>query len=198
MRRHSKIYLSNGVDTYELPENLGELEFLRPGNWNAGPLVEFEPHRFYARLQGATQSGGQPNCFIRTEPGPNNRMQVKLFPTPIIGDESPVADNNPFLVVEYFARQLRPFEPDAEIPFVPQEDIDVLVYGAAAHALLLDTDDANSQRMAAVFGEKLKDIRRKNNRLITNRTIIRSAADIPRGELVPLTRAASLGSLLYL
>lgn len=202
LRRESKIYLQDGIDSYELPENLGELDFIRPGNWNAGPLTEMQRARFFQLLQGATQGGGQPTTYTIKEPGPNNRVQIQLYPTPIIASpDNPVLDDNPFIVVEYFARQLRPYEPDAEIPFCPQEDIDVLVYAAAAHALLLDTDDANSERMAAMFMKKSKDLRRKNNRNINNRLVVRSAADVFRGsqlENVPLTRAASLGSLLYI
>lgn len=199
LRRFSKIYLSNGVDTYELPENMGELETIRPGNWNGPPLREMDPHRFYQILQGAQNSGGQPNVYIRTEPGPNNRMQVKLFPTPVNVQESQIADENPFLIVDYYARQLRPYEPETEIPFVPQEDIDVLVYAGAAHALILDTDNENSQRVGAIYAAKSKSLMRKNNRNINNRTTkLVSAADLPVGQLVPLTRAASLNTLLYI
>lgn len=201
LKRHSRIYLINGQNDYELPENLGELEMVRPGNWNNRPLVEMTPELFYMRTQGATQSGGQPYCFFRTEPGPNNRMQIRVFPTPLIDSVNTTNQEDPYLVVEYFARQLRPYEPDVEIPFVPQEDIDVLVYAAAAHALLLDTDDANSQRMAQVYMAKSMALRRKNNRNLTNRIKMNSAADVLLGnpaDTIPLTRAASLGSLLYI
>jgi hypothetical protein len=102
-------------------------------------------------------------------------------------------------VVEYFARQLWPYEPDVEIPFVPQEDIDVLIYGATARALLMDTDQQNAANFEAVFQNKLKDLRRKNNRQINDRTALRSSADVFMGNIsdrIPLTRAASLGSFL--
>lgn len=201
MRRESRIYLADGQHTYELPENLGELEYIRPGNWNRRPLAEIEPVRFYRMVQGATQSGGQPHSFIRTEPGPNNRMQVRVFPEPLIESIDPTDENDPFMVVGYYARQLRPYDPDSEIPFCPQEDIDVLVYAAAAHAVLLDTDEANSNRLAQVMAAKMKELRRKNNRNITNRSVMRSAADVLGGntaEQIPLTRAAALGQLLYI
>lgn len=203
LRRNQRIYLADGQNTYELPENLGELELLRPGNWNRRPLAEMEPIRFYRMVQGATQSGGQPHTFIRTEPGPNNRMQVRVFPTPIIDPDNVLTttdSEDPYMVVEYYARILRPYDPDSELPFVPQEDADVVIYAAAAHALLLDTDDSNSQRMAQVYVAKLKELRRKNNRNISNRIVMRSAADVLSGntaEQTPLTRAASLGQLLY-
>ncbi len=202
LRRNQRIYLADGQDTYELPENLGELELVRPGNWNRRPLAELEPVRFYRLVQGATQSGGQPHTFIRTEPGPNSRMQIRVFPTPIIEGTTTTTDSeDPYMVVEYYARILRPYDPDSELPFVPQEDADVVIYAAAAHALLLDTDDSNSQRMAQVYVAKLKELRRKNNRNVTNRAVMRSAADVLSGntaEQTPLTRAASLGQLLYI
>jgi hypothetical protein len=52
--------------------------------------------------------------------------------------------------------------------------------------------------MGAVYLKKLQDLRRKNNRLISQRITIRSAADVYRGSsnTVPLTRAASLGESL--
>jgi len=200
LRREERIYLSDGVDTYEMPANLGELEYIRPGNWNDRPLTEMEPVDFYRLLQGVTQSGGRPKVFLRTDPGPNNQMQVQIYPKPVIQQltEQQQSDD-PFMIVSYYARQLFPYEADVEIPFVPQEDIDVLIYGAAAHALMLDTDSQNAANMAGIYQSKLKDLRRKNNRNITNQDVMRSIADVFRGNIsdqIPLTRAASLGSLL--
>lgn len=202
MRREQRIYLADGQDTYELPANFGELYSIRPGNWNGRPLSEMETVRFYRLLQGVTQSGGRPHTFIRTEPGPNNQPQVKLYPKPVIQQltEEQQTDD-PYIVVDYYARQLWPYEPDVELPFVPQEDIDVLIYHAAAHALVLDTDEGNAQRMAGLASQKLAELRRKNNRNVTNRDIVRSAADVFSGNIqdrVPLTRTASLGNILFL
>jgi hypothetical protein len=103
------------------------------------------------------------------------------------------------MIVAYYARQLWPAEPDSQLPFVPANDIDVLIYGAAAHALLLDTDQENAANMGAVYLNKLRDLRRRNNRLLTNKITLRSAADVYNGNLagqIPLTRAASLNQLL--
>ena len=87
-----------------------------------------------------------------------------------------------------------------QIPFVPQEHIDVLIWGAAAHALVLDTDDANSQRVAAVYGSKLRDLRRENNRKVSGQqSIFRSAGDVIRPDArsrVPMLRATQLETLL--
>jgi len=198
--RDQRIYLSDGVDTYEMPANYGELNFIRPGNWNGRPLVEVQPFDFYNMLQGVTQSGGQPRVFIRKEPGPNDVLQVQVYPKPVIQQVAlPNEIDDPYMVVNYYARQLWPYEPDVELPFVPASDIDVLIYAAAAHALLLDTDQQNASNMAAVYMKKAKDLRRKNNRLITQRVTIRSAADAfagnPAGN-IPLTRIGSLNNFL--
>ena len=76
----------------------------------------------------------------------------------------------------------------------------MLIYGAAAHATILDTDETNSTRLAAVYGGKLKTLRRKNNRKVDGRqTVMRSAADVfveTEGTRVPLLRATQLQNFL--
>lgn len=200
LRREQRIYLSDSVDEYEMPANFGELEMIRPGNWNGGPLREVQAFEFFTQMQGALAGGGQPQVFYRKDVGPNEILRVKLYPCPLIAPTvQPGVDEAPYLIVSYFARQLWPSEPDVELPFVPASDIDVLIYGAAAHALLLDTDQENAANFGAVYMAKLKDLRRRNNRLITNRVTIRSAADVYQGNLagqIPLTRAGSLNQLL--
>jgi hypothetical protein len=200
LRREERIYLSNGIDDYEMPANFGELELIRPGNWNAGPLREVEPVRFFQSLQGSTSAGGQPQVFYRKDVGPNEVLRVKLYPTPLIAPTTqPGVNAAPYLIVAYYARQLWPDEPDAQLPFVPAADIDVLIYCAAAHALLLDTDQENAANFGAVYMKKIKALRRKNNRLITQRQTLRSVADVYRGNLtgqIPLTRIGSLNQLL--
>lgn len=200
LRKEERIYLSNGIDEYEMPANFGELEFIRPGNWNGGPLREVQPFDFFTSLQGATQAGGQPQVFYRQDTGPNDILRVKIYPCPLIEQvQQPGQTVDPYMIVAYYARQLWPAEPDVQIPFVPANDIDVLIYGAAAHALLLDTDQENAANMGAVYLNKLRDLRRRNNRLLTNRITLRSAADVYNGNLagqIPLTRAASLNQLL--
>lgn len=198
--REEKIYLKNSVDSYEMPANFGELSYIRPGNWQGRPLNEVQPIEFYRYLQGVTQSGGAPRVFMRKGYGPNNQTEVQVYPVPLIASMVETdANEDPYMVVGYYARQLFPYEPDTQIPFVPQEDIDVLIYCAAAHALILDTDMENAQAMAAMYMKKSQNLRRKNNRNITNRVVIRSAADVFMGNIanqIPLTRSASLGGLL--
>jgi hypothetical protein len=202
LRREERIYLTNGVDEYEMPANFAELEFIKPGNFQGLPLQEVQPFEFANLLAGVALGGGQPRVFYRKDVGPNEVLRIKIYPCPLIEAPTPPVpgpSTDPYLAVAYYARQLWPYEPDVELPFVPAADIDVLIYGAAAHALLLDTDSDNAANMAAVYQSKLKDLRRKNNRLITQRQTLRSAADVYRGNAasqVPLTRAASLGNLL--
>lgn len=208
LRRTQRIYLTNGQSDYEMPADYGELEFIRPGNWQGRPLQELSAHDFYNLLGGPVQGGGQPRVFFRKDVGPNEILRVAVYPTPIIqvqpasNPPSPpqtTDGEDPYLAVTYFARQLWPDEPDVQLPFVPASDIDVLVYGAAAHALLIDTDQENAANFGAVYQSKLKDLRRRNNRQITQQLTVRSAADVYRGNAanqVPLTRAASLGNLL--
>lgn len=207
LRKEERLYLSNGVQDYEMPANFGELEFIRPGNWIGRPIQELSAQDFFTYLGGPVQGGGQPRVFYRKDTGPNDVLRIAIYPVPIIQNISsqppapPETTNSqaPFLTVTYFARQIWPYEPDVELPFVPASDIDVLIYGAAAHALLLDTDQENAANMGAVYMKKSKALRRKNNRLMAQRLTMKSAADLYRGNAanqVPLTRAASLGNLL--
>lgn len=200
LRREEKIYLLNCESEYEMPANFAELDYIRPGNWQGRPLQEVQPFEFNNLLANVPIGGGQPRVFYRKDVGPNEILRVKIYPTPLIEQPTvPGPSCDPYLVVAYYARQLWPSEPDVELPFVPASDIDVLIYGAAAHALLLDTDSENAANMGAVYMKKLQDLRRKNNRLISQRLTMRSAADVYRGDAagqVPLTRAASLGNLL--
>ena len=116
------------------------------------------------------------------------------------GERIAEEDLGPYLEVDYYARQLYPSDPSMQIPFVPQQHIDVLTYGAAAHATLLDTDSANRDAMTAKFEQKKADLRRENNRKVSGRqTIARSAADVFSGERVgrvPLLRASQLDNFL--
>lgn len=200
LRREERIYLQNCVDEYEMPANFAELEFIQPGNWQGRPLREISAFDFANLIANPSNSGGQPRVFFRKDVGPNEILRIQIYPTPLIQPSTvPGPSCDPFLVVAYYARQLWPSEPDMELPFVPASDIDVLIYCAAAHALLLDTDQQNAANFGAVYMNKLKDLRRKNNRLITNKITLRSAADVYGGDAagqVPLTRAASLGNLL--
>lgn len=199
LKRTSTIYLSENQSDYELPEDLGFLEQLRPGNWMGAPLIEVDRWLFQQRVAGLGANSGRPQLFTVQEIGPNSRPVIRLFPSPSTG-QIPNREQAPYLFVDYFARQLRPDEPDVQIPFIPQHHIDVLVWGGAAHALVLDTDEANSQRVAGVYKAKLKALIRDNNRNSSGHHLVaRSAADVAamnNNIRVPMLRTAQLESLL--
>lgn len=201
LRRTQRIFLVDQQTVYELPENTGEVQMVRPGNFVAGPLREMEPWEFHQAIAGRTNTGGKPFAYIYAEESVNNRPAIRLFPSPLVSSISLTTEElGPYIEVDYYARQIYPSTPSMQIPFVPQQDIDVLIYGAAAHALTLDTDDANSQRMLAMYMGKLADLRRKNNRKVSGRqTVARQAADVffgtPVGR-VPLLRASQLDQFL--
>ncbi len=91
-------------------------------------------------------------------------------------------------------------QPDVQIPYVPQEHMDVLIYGATYHALLLDTDPNNAQAFGQRYERKLASIRRENNRKAsTRRSVMRSVADVFQPNItsrIPLLRATQLETLL--
>jgi hypothetical protein len=201
LRRTQRIFLVDQQTVYELPENVGEVQMVRPGNFVAGPLREMEPFQFHQAIAGRTSSGGKPSVYIMDEESVNNRPSIRLFPAPLVASIG-IAETEfgPYLEVDYYARQLIPSDPSMQIPFVPQQHIDVLIYGAVAHALTLDTDDANSQRMLAMYMGKMAQLRRENNRKVSGRqTVARSAADVyveTEGTRVPLLRATQLQNFL--
>ena len=201
LRRTQRIFLVDQQTTYELPENTGEVQMVRPGNFVMGPLREMDPFEFHQLIAGRTNTGGKPSIYIYGEETVNNRPSIRLFPAPLVASID-IADNElgPYLEVDYYARQLIPSDPSMQIPFVPQQHIDVLIYGATAHALTLDTDESNSQRMLAMYMGKMAQLRRENNRKVSGRqTVARSAADVFFGNAVgrvPLLRATSLDAFL--
>ena len=201
LRRTERVYLVDEQTTYELPENVGEIMLIRPGNFVSGPLREMENFDFHQAIAGRVSTGGKPAVYILAESSVNDRPTIRLFPGPLIESVSTTDDTEePYLEVDYYARQVYPSDPSIQIPFVPQQDIDVLIYGAAAHATILDTDETNSARLASIYGMKLKSLRRKNNRKVSSRqTVMRSAADVfveTEGTRLPLLRATQLQNFL--
>jgi hypothetical protein len=111
---------------------------------------------------------------------------------------SAIAD--PYIVAEYFARRIRPSEPDRQIPYIPQEHIDVLVWGGAAHAMVLDTDPDNTRATWELFNKKLADLCREQYRGDNNAPdVARALADVGSGRLeIPLTRYGQLAGFGWL
>ena len=201
LRRTQRIFLVDEQPTYELPENVGEVQMVRPGNFIAGPLQEMEAWEFHQSIAGRVSTGGKPAVYILDEDSPNNRPTIRLYPSPLVASVATTdTDLGPYLEIDYYARQLIPSDPSMQIPFVPQQDIDVLIYGATALAMTLDTDEANSVRMANLYQQKLASLRRKNNRKVSGRqTVARSAADVfvgAEGTRVPVLRSTQLQNFL--
>lgn len=205
--REAKVYLQNDRQDYEMPADCSSIEMVRPGNWNNVPLREVTPMEFRNRLAGVQRTGGRPTIFTQTEHGANNTRVLRVFPVPTAAQQintvvlqGQTDPEDAFLVVEYYARIIRPDEPSLQIPFVPQEHIDVLVYGAAAHALMIDTDPTNAQLYLQAFNAKLSDLVRDNNRKnSTRQTVMRSAADAFKPDFqfrIPLLRSTQLETLL--
>ena len=201
--RTRNLFLEDSKSTYELPEDAGLIELVRPGNWQNIPLQEIEPNLFYTKIAGILNTSGRPTIFTLDEESVNNRKRMILFPVPSVDAINTIgadAEQDPFLVISYYAKRLRPDQPDVQIPYVPQEHMDVLIYGATYHALLLDTDPNNAQAFGQRYERKLASIRRENNRKAsTRRSVMRSSADIFQPNItsrIPLLRATQLETLL--
>ncbi len=196
-RREAQVRLKDSEATYELPEDVDTVNFIRP-SWDAVPLDEVLDIEFARGTAGVGDTGGRPRTYRNVEQSVNNRPRIQVHPIPRISSDQGTADD--LLNVEYFARPVYPSEPDIEIPLVPQQHMDVLIYGATTHALLLDQDSTNAQLFAATFKSKLAGIKRDTHRKVASRdSLMRSAGDVlvPRTtSRFPPTRAGQLEGLL--
>lgn len=215
LRRSQKVYMKDEQDLYEMPADVGIINFIRP-SWNNVPLQESRDILFHNRLAGITRTGGRPQVYRMEEQSVNNRPRIRVFPVPTIdsggtgtaqgtggvpgNQNSEMQEEDDHLIIEYFGRQIFPSEPDVQLPTLPQEHIDVLNYGAAAHALLIDQDDANAQRFAQTFASKLQGLKRDAHRKVSGRqSVMRSAADVFKPNIrsrIPILRATQLETLL--
>jgi hypothetical protein len=204
--RDSTIYLRNGIANYELPEDCGLIDLVRPGNYSGPPLRQVSMQQFRSRFGSVAGSGGPPRLYMLKGQSVNNRQEILVFPTPTVLtapntkkqiEVSLISD--PYITVEYYARKVRPTKPDVQIPYIPQEHMDVLIWGAAAHAMILDTDPDNTQATAGIFKSKLDDLIRAQYRdmSVNAPEVMRTPGDqlpIP----VPLTRVEQLSGLGWL
>lgn len=197
LRRSQSVRLQDARDTYELPADVGVVNFIRP-SWNNTPLQETHDWQFANRLAGVSRTGGRPTVYRMVEQTVSNRPRIQVFPVPTIEPSGQTADDE--LIVEYFARQLFPSEPDVQIPTLPQEHMDVLIYVAAAHALMLDQDGQNTANFAQTAASKLAQLKRDAHRKVSTRqSVMRSAADVLRPNVasrIPLLRSTQLETLL--
>lgn len=200
LKRTHRLYLENCVKQYDLPADCAELQMVRPGNWTGQPLPQMMEREF-RRLSGTqVGSAGFPRCFTSVGESVNEVPRIEFFPTPTFTPNNGVPVNgvvleDPFVEVDYYAAPIIPDNPAEQVPYVPQRDIDVLIYGATYKALLLDTDPTNAQFFEKEYGRLLLGLRRANNRLIGKQVIARSAADIGDNRMgrVPLTRIDQIG-----
>lgn len=200
----SNIYLSNGLAVYELPEDCGMISQIIPGNFSGPPLVKLDNQLFRSRFGSVSGSGGPPRFWVPQSESVNNRPQVMLYPTPLVATQpnsnvpletSLIAD--PYITVQYYRRRVRPTQPARQLPYIPQEHMDVLIWGAAAHAVQLDTDPNNTQAVNATFQAKLAGLRREQYRGSEFAPdVMRSVGDGGAGVQIPLTRIGQLNGLL--
>lgn len=205
-KREERIFLIDGQSDYEVPQDCGEIQMIRPA-WNQPPFTAMDITHFVQRFGPATNTMGRPIAYAIVGMGPDDRQIFRLFPTPIVPitglGASPgggVSVEEEFIIVNYYVRALRPDPDEADVllPLVPQEHMDVLVYGAAAHALLINTDHQDAARFAMAYAAKLQKMQRADNRGPVL-TVARSAADVLnpiQQTRLPLTRTGQLENLL--
>lgn len=211
--RTSSIYLQNGIAIYELPADCGIIDLIRPGNYSGPALSRVESKFFRSRVGSVSGAAGPPRVWIDQGESVNNQKQILVYPTPMTSTQnnsqstqfpngvpnevSLLAD--PYIQVEYYARRVRPTNPAQQIPYIPQEHIDVLIWGAAAHAMVLDTDVENTRATSRVFQSKLAGLQREQYRGATNEPeVVRSYADYGPGIGLPLLRVDQLNGLGWL
>lgn len=211
--RSSSIYLQNGIAVYELPADCGIIDVIRPGNYSGPALSRVESKFFRSRVGSVSGSSGPPRVWIDQGESVNNQKQILVFPTPSTATQNNSQSTqfpngvpnevslltDPYIQVEYYARRVRPTVPSQQIPYIPQEHMDVLVWGAAAHAMILDTDAENTAATSRVFQAKLAGLVREQMRGATNEPeVVRSIADYGPGIGLPLLRVDQLNGLGWL
>ncbi len=201
LKTEARVYLQTDVDEIEMPEDFGELLQIRPGNWNGAPLAFVEPITFRQYSQNLDASKGKPRSYTNAPISVNHRTSYKLFPIPDVTSIDTAGlevVEDAFLVIEYYRRRLVPLDMDTALPVIPQGDMDVLIYGAAAHAMMLDTDPQNASAMVGAYQSKVASLRRRNNRNATV-TVMRSVADVLQPSTqsrLPVLRTIQLEALL--
>lgn len=189
--RNGRVHLKADTDTYELPENCGEVLAIYPGNFSGQPFREMLPNDFAQLLASRGGSAGDPAVFRYVESPANDRLAIKFYPVP---KRDALTDGTPlYFTLDYYARFVEPEDPAQQVPLIPQEHIEVLTYFAAARAFLNDQDQNTAMTMRQAAEEHYQVMVRSGNRRYASRQArIVPASQLSQGRLGPLTRVDSL------
>jgi hypothetical protein len=186
LERHADIFTRQGVAAYDLPENASLVYSLTRQNEPRRPIEIVTQEQANLYLNPDTQ--GDVKAAVIRQSDVNDRFTAHLTPVPSTDDQT--------LRLHYYARWIRPYEPALQIPLIPQEHIDVLIYDAAAHAILHNTDAEDTMGFGKQADMLRAELVRVNNRKMGRRTIFRTARSMAISMDSPLTRASQLGHFL--
>ena len=195
LERTSSFFLVANQALYELPENVSIVRGFQRLTQPTRPLPIVLQKEFREFVPNPAETGAIPQITVVYGVGPNGRPVVRFANTP---DSS---SDGVEIAFDYYARFIRPSDPARQIPLIPQEHIDVLIYGAAAKAGPFATSAEKVVAWDQFAKELLKDLIRNNNRPIGRRIILRHVLDMPDPSLTslyPLTRAAQLSQNFFL
>jgi hypothetical protein len=192
LERTASFFSVEGQEAYEVPENVSMPLGVYRKTPPARPLkiiLEYDRRELIPNAVGT----GIPMIAVFYGTGVNDRQNLILTPIP--------DKNEGEYELLYYARWIHPNDTTTELPLIPQEHMDVLVYGAAAMATAHNTDPNDVQSFKAFATSKVQGLRRANNRKVGRRTIMRHVTDRPDPalhSLYPLTRAAQLSQNFFI
>lgn len=195
LERTSTFFLIANQASYELPENLDMTYGVQRITAPTRPYPMVLQSDFRISVPNPAETGAIPQIAIQFGVGPNGRPVLHFQSIPNALSDGVEVE------VDYYARWIRPSDPASEIPLIPQQHIDVLIYKAAALAGSYATSAQKVVQWDAAAGQKLMDLIRWNNRKIGRQTVMRHVMDTPDPSLhslYPLTRAAQLSQNFFL
>ena len=158
-------------------------------SWTQPPLQQIDPEAWDRTIFQQRGITGRPRRFREATPQVNDRTTIEVWPIPRAEEEA----ENLYLLVDFYARHHRAVDPDAQVPLIPQQHMNVLIYTAAALAMVLDTDMNNMSALAQVSAKLTSELVRVNNR--RRKPVMTYAGHLPdrRASLMPQTRFNQLG-----
>lgn len=195
LERTVTFFIVENQAEYELPENVELIYNIQRVTGPTRSMSTRLQSEYRDYIPNPAETSSIPQISVLWGVGVNDRPLVRFASTPnaqAAGVE---------VAVDYYARWIHPHEPEREIPLIPQNEMDVLVYGAAAHAGPYATSATKVVQWNEIYGKKLQDLVRWNNRKMRRRTILRHVSDVPDPSLhslYPLTRAAQLSQNFFL